>query len=266
MIDLHCHVLPGIDDGPDTIEGSVELARAAVAAGTKMLVATPHVSVRYPNEHQVIARLVEQLAQRLRADGVELELREGAELAITRLIDMKADQLAPMGLGGGPWLLVEAPFTPALSGLEEVLADLQERGHRVVLAHPERSAAFQRDPRLLATLVGGGALTSITAGSLTGRFGTTVRRFARDLVEAELVHNVASDAHDSHDRSPELAAHLHRAGLSPVLEWLTSEVPGAILRGEETIPARPATAIPLATRTTRRWWRRGPLRRASLPR
>ena len=82
MIDLHCHVLPGIDDGPDTIEGSVELARAAVTAGTETLVATPHVSVRYPNEHEVIAGLVEQLTQRLRSDGVELQVREGAEIAI----------------------------------------------------------------------------------------------------------------------------------------------------------------------------------------
>jgi protein-tyrosine phosphatase len=265
VIDLHCHVLPGIDDGPDTIEGSVELARAAVTAGTETLVATPHVSVRYPNEHEVIAGLVEQLTQRLRSDGVELRVREGAEIAITRLVDMKADQLATLGLGGGPWLLVEAPFVPSLSGLDGVLADLQERGHHVVLAHPERSAAFQRDPQLLARLVGGGALTSITAGSLTGRFGSTVRRFARQLVEAELVHNVASDAHDCDERTPELAAHLHRSGLSPLLEWLTSEVPGAILRGEETIPARPATAIPLAMRRPRQWWRRGPLRRASLP-
>ena len=139
MIDLHCHVLPGIDDGPETLEGSVALARTAAAAGMRTLVATPHVSRRYPNKAETIARLVAELNARLSAEGVALEVRPGAEIAMTRLADVESAQLAPLSLGGGEWLLMEPPFTPVASNLDAILLDLQGQGHRVLLAHPERS-------------------------------------------------------------------------------------------------------------------------------
>src|ERR1700722_19185244 len=101
MIDLHTHVLPGIDDGPETIEGSVALARAAVAAGMRTLVATPHVSWTYPNDAATIAARVEELRARLDAEGIPLEIQAGAELAMTRLIDMPSKELSPLHLGGG---------------------------------------------------------------------------------------------------------------------------------------------------------------------
>jgi protein-tyrosine phosphatase len=250
VIDLHSHVLPGIDDGPESIEGSLALARAAVAAGTRTLVATPHVSSRYPNEAATIARLVEEVGARLAAEDVGLELKPGAEIAVTRLVEIEPSQLERLGLGGGPWLLVEPPFTSVATGLDSILRDLLRRDHRVVLAHPERCPALRRDPRMLETLVAEGVITSITAGSLSGRFGGEVRRFAIALLEAELVHNVASDAHDHTGRPPSIRAELKGAGAEPLGEWLTEEVPAAVLAGE-AIPPRPSFAMPGAR--PRRW-------------
>jgi protein-tyrosine phosphatase len=257
MIDLHCHVLPGIDDGPETIEGSLQLARAAVAAGTCVLVATPHVSWSYPNDADTIVSLVDELNARLTAEGVALEVRAGAELAMTRLIDIAPAQLPRLRLGAGPWLLVEPPFAPTVTGLDSILLDLQRQGHRILLAHPERCHAFHRDPQMLQSLVRAGILTSITAGSLVGRFGGEVRRFALSLARDGLIHNVASDAHDNGRRPPGTAAELIQAGLEPLAGWLTEEVPAAILEGEE-IPPRPAVELPGLEPLRRGWRRRRP--------
>jgi protein-tyrosine phosphatase len=254
VIDLHSHVLPGIDDGPAAIEGSLALARAAVAQGTGTLVATPHVSSRYPNDADTIAGLAQLVAERLEAEGIALELLAGAEIAVTRVAEIEPSQLHRLGLGGGPWLLVEPPFTSVVAGLDSIVRDLLRRGHRVLLAHPERCPAFRRDPRMLESLVRDGVLTSITAGSLTGRFGSEVRRFAQRLMEAEVVHNVASDAHDDTGRPPSIAEELQAAGVGPLGDWLTEEVPAAILAGDE-IPPRPS--LTMAAGRPRRWsWHR----------
>ena len=256
MIDLHSHVLPGIDDGPENIEESVVLARAAAAAGTRILVATPHVSRRYPNDSTTIAGRVEALNARLVSEHLALELRAGAEIALSRAIEAEPEELERLTLGGGPWLLVEPPFAPAARGIDVLVSDLLRRGHRIVLAHPERCPAFQHDPRMLRTLVGEGVLTSITAGSLIGRFGTSVRRFSLKLLREGLVHNVASDAHDRYARPPGMAAELDQIGAGALADWLTRAVPAAILEGGE-IPSRPAVSLPDLKPARRRLWARG---------
>jgi len=265
MIDLHCHVLAGIDDGPQTIEDSLALAQAAVAAGASTLVATPHVSSRYPNAPETIARLVSALNARLQTDGVALEILPGAEIATTRLVDITPAQLRSLGLNGGPWLLVEPPFTATATGLDAVLLDLQRNGHRIVLAHPERCPAFHRDPQMLESLVRAGVLTSITAGALVGHFGKQVRRFALGLAEAEMIHNVASDAHDLDQRRPGITAELEQSGLAPLAQWLTHAVPDAILNGRETMPPRPTSNRSAVKPVSKRaaWRRRRWLKQAS---
>jgi len=102
MIDLHCHVLPGIDDGPETLEESVALARVAVDAGIDTLVATPHVNSRTPNDSATIARLVDTLNQRLDEEHVDLEVLPGGEIAISHLAEIEPQELSRLGLGGGP--------------------------------------------------------------------------------------------------------------------------------------------------------------------
>jgi protein-tyrosine phosphatase len=255
VIDLHTHVLPGIDDGPETIEGSLALARAAAADGTRVMVATPHVSWHHHNNAGTIARLTAELNERLSAEGIALEVRSGAEVAMTRVEDIESEELERLRLGGGRWLLLEPPFTPIVTGLDGVVAALQGAGHRVLLAHPERCPALHREPRIVESLVRGGVLTSVTAGSLAGRFGGQVRRFARHLLEQGLVHNVASDAHDAVRRPPCMSADLAEAGFADLAGWLTQAVPAAILGGEE-IPERPQPPTLSERRPQRIRWRR----------
>jgi protein-tyrosine phosphatase len=238
-IDLHFHLLPGIDDGPATSEAAVALARAAVDAGTGTIVVTPHVSWRYPTDALTIQRAADALRARLQEDGVPMELICGAEIAMTRVADIEPDELARLTIGDGPWLLLEPPFTASWAGLDHVVQRLQLGGYRILLAHPERCQAFRRDPSALSALIQQGALASITAGSLVGDFGEEARVFALTLVRDGLAHNVASDSHDLVKRPPELLEKLRSVGLEPLAEWLTAAVPHAILGGGE-IPPRPS--------------------------
>ena len=260
MIDLHAHVLPGIDDGPPTLDESLELARRAVADGTATMVATPHVTWDLPgNTSARIAAAVTALQDELDRAAIGLRLATGGELAITRAYELDDDELAALRLGGGPWLLAECPLSPSAPGFDAALNALAGRGHRIVLAHPERCPALHRDPALLRRLVEAGMLTAVTAGALLGRFGKDVRRFALWMFEHDLVHSVASDAHDAVRRPPGIreglaAADAELPGVAERAEWLTLSVPAAILAGNP-IPEAPG---PVPARR-----RRGLLRRAA---
>jgi len=238
MIDMHSHVLPGIDDGPATGQGSLALLAAAQAAGITTMVATPHVSGRYRNDATTIADAAARLEDERGATSPAVELALGAELAVTRIAELDPEELPALCLGDGPWLLVEPPFSDVAAGIDATIAEVHRLGYRVLLAHPERCAAFHRDPRQLETLIDGGVLTSLTAGSLVGRFGSRPRRLALDMLEAGMAHNVASDAHDAVERPPSIAAELSAVGYGGLEEWLTNEVPAAILCGGE-IPRPP---------------------------
>ena len=147
MIDLHSHILPGLDDGPATMDGSLELARAAVEAGTRTILATPHINDDASIEPARIAAGLEELRAALAAAELPLEVLPGGEIAIWRLLDLDDDTLRRLALGGGPYLLVESPFSPMVGDFEPMVLDLHRRGHRVLLAHPERCPAFQKSPR-----------------------------------------------------------------------------------------------------------------------
>jgi protein-tyrosine phosphatase len=256
MIDLHCHILPGIDDGPPTIEDAIELTRAAAEAGTTTMVATPHVSPRYQNDSQLIAGGVALLSARLRDAGIELDVRPGAEIAIPQIVDLADGELDRLTLDGGPWLLIESPFKTPVDSLPAVLGTVhrQGQGRSIVLAHPERCPGFHRRPDVLEALVHDqGILSSVTAGSLIGQFGREVERFVLWMADHGLIHNVASDAHDCIRRPPGIADAMEQAGLGAHVELLTELVPHAILTGGP-IPEVPAAL--LSGRAGRRSWRR----------
>ncbi len=244
VIDLHTHILPGIDDGPETIEGSLELARAALAAGTRTLVATPHINRAHDVDPPRVREAADRLRDRLVQEGIELELLTGGEISTGRLPRLSDDELGALRLGDGPYLLIEAPLTSGAWQLTEIVERLRGDGYGVLLAHPERCPGLHRDPALLRGLVDRGALCSITAGALTGQFGRTVNRFALEMLREGLVHDVASDTHDTHRRPPNLREPLISAdaqlpGLEGQAQWLTEGVPAAILAGEP-LPERPA--------------------------
>lgn len=241
MIDLHCHILPGIDDGPETAAGSIALARVAAKAGVQTIVATPHVSGRYQNTSEKIHRLVEEVNERLAAEGIAVQVVPGAEIAAEHVANLDAEEVSRSTLGDGGWVLLEPPFASTAAGFDEIALSLMSAGHRVVIAHPERCPVFYRDIAPLRELVRKGAAASITAGSLAGRFGKPVRKLALRLFEEQLAHNVASDAHDELMRPPRLASDIAAAGLAGLTEWLTELVPAAILAGDD-LPPRPLAA------------------------
>ena len=151
LIDLHCHVLPGIDDGPDSDEGALALARVAVALGTHVIVATPHRSPRWPTEPAAVTAGAERLAGLLAAAGIDLELYTGAEIALEEAGRLDDATLSQLALGHGHHLLLESPHGPAGDRLEHTVSELLGRGHGIVLAHPERSPVFQDRPGAFAS-------------------------------------------------------------------------------------------------------------------
>ncbi len=260
MIDLHSHILPGVDDGPSDLEESLRMARVAVSEGIETIVATPHVSPEYVYDYGSIGRLTEDLNTQLARREIPLAVLPGAEVALSSLSGLTDHDLHALCLGSSDYLLLESPYMNAGALLEEALFSLQLRGFRPVLAHPERSPTFQAEPARLATLAARGVLSSITAGSMAGQFGQAVRRLVSRLFEQALVHDVASDSHDPRRRPPALSAGFERAetdlpGIAAQMEWFVYSAPAAILAGE-ALPPAPAPPRPKRPRRLRRAPRR----------
>jgi protein-tyrosine phosphatase len=247
VIDLHCHLLPGLDDGPETLSGALEMARAAVATGTTVMVATPHIDEHWGVRPMQVAERAATLVGALDQEGIELEVLTGGELDLTRMANLTSEELDTVRLGKGPYLLIEAPLSPSADGFDMVVERIHARGESILLAHPERSPLFQRHPERLVRLVQRGVLCSITAGSIVGRFGESVRAFTLELLRGGLAHDIASDSHDHLRRPPGigealLAAEAQIAGVAGQLDWFTRLAPAAMLAGEP-LPAKPALAL-----------------------
>jgi protein-tyrosine phosphatase len=242
VIDLHSHILPGIDDGADSLDTSLEMARAAVEDGVTAIAATPHVRDDWPTAPQTMERLVADLRAAVAEEGIPLEVLTGAELAFERLPQLDDEALRRFGLGGNPaCLLVELPHAGWPLSLEESLFDLRVRGFTVVLAHPERSAEVRESPERLERLVEQGVLTQVTAAAVDGRHASRSSRAAHMLIDRGLAHLLASDAHAPSLRKIGLGDAVRALGNPALARWLTEEVPAAVLAGE-AIPARPAAS------------------------
>jgi protein-tyrosine phosphatase len=229
LTDLHCHILPGVDDGPSTMDGALAIARAQVREGVGRVVATPHHGSRMRVEAPAIRAGVAALKAELEREGIALEVVGGAEVAMARLPDLSADDLGALALGGGRWILLEAPMAAEFP-VETAVRGVQQAGFGVLLAHPERCAVFSRDLDRLAALVAEGARASVTASSLTGSFGGTARAAAEQMIARGLVHNVTSDAHDLGRRAPDLVTALRAAGRRDRLAEWCEAFPEELLR------------------------------------
>jgi protein-tyrosine phosphatase len=251
MIDLHSHILPGVDDGPETVAGSLEIARAAVADGIQAIAATPHVRWDHPTTAEAMEAAVESLRAELAAAAIPLRLLPGGELDLEELEGRDDDELRRFGLGGNPeYLLLEFPYTGWPLGLAETVFRLATARMTAVIAHPERSADVQAAPERLEPIVAGGALIQVTAGSVDGRLGRRSERCAMHLIESGLAHMIASDAHEAYIRSVGMSEAAVRVGDDGLGRWLTDEVPRAIVDGGP-LPPRPE----VARRRGRRLWR-----------
>jgi protein-tyrosine phosphatase len=216
------------------MDDALALLRAHVAAGTTTLVATPHVSQRYPTTPDEIDAGVAAL----RTAGIDLEILAGAEVTHEKALELPDEELRRLTLGDSRTVLLESPLKPTVGPIfERCVTDLHQRGYRVLLAHPERAPAFLDRPMRLRALVEQGALCSLTAGAFSGRFGQGPRWFALELMRDGLAHSVDSDAHNTLGRPPGLReGMLDAAETLPFVAkragWYMKRVPAALLADE----------------------------------
>lgn len=206
MIDIHCHILPGMDDGPDTLEASTEMARLASAHGTKILVATPH-QCNEEDAQQVIEDRVADLNVELKARGIALDILPGSE----NCIFMEPSLARVSGINRGDYVLVEFPHAGIPAGADRMLFDLVMTGAIPVIAHPERNVSVLRNPSIVSGFMDAGAVVQVTADSVTGLFGRQVMECAHYLLKKGLVYVLASDGHGTSRRRPVLSAGLEAA-------------------------------------------------------
>lgn len=237
MIDLHTHILFDIDDGAQSLEVSVEMARLALADGVSCMAATPHGrAALQPGSRYSVARLrrrLEALRAALQAAGLPLEIVAGTEIygegdMVGRL---RSGDLLPYA--GSHAVLVEFPSGIVPTSLEQIIFGLQLAGYRVVVAHPERIHFVQDDPNRLIPLIERGALLQLTGDALIGAQGRRLQRLAETLLNHRLIQLIASDCHGPHfDRMPNMGQ-ARRAAAALVGEAtadrLTRATPAAIL-------------------------------------
>ncbi len=195
MIDIHCHILSGLDDGPDSVEGSLQIARKAIEDGATDIFATPHYNRSYTSNKEVIANKVKVFNQVLTENQMSLTIHTGHEVRIFgELLDgIKEGKIAT--LGDSNYCLLEFPPSTIPGYTRSLLYELQLKEIIPIIAHPERNARFIQKPELLVQMIQQGALSQLTAGSICGSFGEKIKHFSHLLMEANLAHFIASDAH-----------------------------------------------------------------------
>ncbi|TLS52002.1 tyrosine protein phosphatase [Paenibacillus antri] len=198
MIDIHSHILPGADDGSPSLEGSLEMARAAVSDGIQIIAATPHHKDGYfVNEKIAILKAVEQLNDALRQADIPLMVVPGQEVRhYESLIEDLYDGSRLLTINNSKYLLLEFPSGDVPSNIQDTLHELGILGITPIIAHPERNRAIASKPDLMEELIEWGALAQVTSQSLVGRFGPKVQRTAEELCRRNLVHLIATDAHN----------------------------------------------------------------------
>jgi len=239
VIDLHNHLLPGIDDGAKKVEETLEFLRLARRDGVRVIVATPHMKPGvYDNDREAILQRVAMVREAARGDEAEgVELLPGAEVYFTADLAARARAGDLMTVADrGRYLLLELPYQQIPMHVDDSIFQLRLLGITPLMAHPERVAYYLDDIERVAASVRLGALTQVTACSLTGKFGDKARQFALAMLERNLIHVLATDSHDVRYRPPILseavrtaAAIVGEAGARRMVE----DTPQAILDGKD---------------------------------
>jgi len=202
MIDLHCHILPGLDDGAQTEADFLDMAKAAINDGITTIVATPHhKNGSYQNTKQPIIKATEIANDLLETYKLDLKILPGQESRIygELIEDLENGDVLP--LNESKYVFVEFPSAQIPRFSKKLLYDLQLTGKVPVIVHPERNQVLIQKPDMLYDFVRNGALTQVTAASVAGKFGKKIAKFSLDMIEAKLTHFVASDAHNIRNRT-----------------------------------------------------------------
>jgi protein-tyrosine phosphatase len=203
MIDIHSHILPGVDDGAKTIEDAIAMAGAAVSEGITKIIATPHhKNGNYENPKQKILQHVGQLNAVLKEQNIPLTVLPGQEVRIYGDIvkDYENGELLTL-TNESQYIFIEFPSNHVPRYAEQLLFDIQMKGLVPIIVHPERNAEISENPELLYQFVKKGALTQLTAASVAGDFGKKIKKFSLQMIEANLAHFIASDAHNTTNRA-----------------------------------------------------------------
>lgn len=242
--EIHFHVLPGLDDGPATIDDSVSLARAAAAQGTSTIVATPHVNHRHLPDVGILPERVRQLQLELVRERVPIAIRIGAELSHERASGLSQAELELIAQGpsGRRWVLLEAPLTGLEAGFTTAADDLRARGFAVVVAHPERALAVPGSGwEIIERELRAGSRMQVNAWSVAGLYGLAVRAHARRILACASDAVIASDAHGP-ERMPALELALGalvHAGDANAVRRMTA-LPRALVERGLSTPAKAA--------------------------
>jgi protein-tyrosine phosphatase len=245
MIDMHCHFLPGLDDGAPDLETALEMARIAVADGIRFAVLTPRIEPGlHDNDKAIIGIRFEEFRRELRLARIPLRISMGSEVRMDlALIPMFGREEIPfLGVVNGyEIVLLELPHGHVPVGAARYVERLIRQRIRPIIAHPERNAEVMEDPRKLDPLLAAGSFLQLNAGSLTGEFGKAARKRARQLLELSVFKVLATDARDLDTRRPVLSAGVEAAARIIGLEEATALVyrnPAAIIFGKRLAPRR----------------------------
>lgn len=203
MIDLHCHILAGVDDGAKRMDESIAMAKMAVEEGITHILATPHhMNRNWMNDKQKVMPLVKELQAELDRQKIDLTIFPGQEVRLYGdiLKDMENNKILFVD-EQKQYVLIEFPTETVPTYAERLFYELQNHGKTPIIVHPERNHEILKHPNRLKNLVDKGALAQLTAASYTGGFGSKIQKLSKQLIEADLVHFIASDAHNVTNRA-----------------------------------------------------------------
>ena len=243
MIDIHCHIIPEIDDGPNSIEESLAMADIAENDGIKTIVATPHFleGLYQPTSYYILNK-IRNLNNYLASNNINLKIISGADLHISHEIVERIKSNEFLTINGTRYVLIELPSQFLHDKIKELLRKMINNSLIPIISHPERNYLFQRSPNLLYDYIKDGALAQVTAMSITGDFGYEAKRTAKKMIINRLVQIIASDAHSKESRPPILSKALNAVSkiLSPdEANDMVQTIPESVINGHKVYISPP---------------------------